>query len=82
MLYGDHFGISNDRNTTLAPLLGKDASDWNGFDDAQLQRVPLIFHMPGLKGGVNNTYGGEIDVLPTLLHLLGISSKRLSLIHI
>ena len=76
MLYGDHFGISNDRNTTLAPLLGKDASDWNGFDDAQLQRVPLIFHMPGLKGGVNNTYGGEIDVLPTLLHLLGISSKR------
>ncbi|KLI76217.1 MULTISPECIES: LTA synthase family protein [Lacticaseibacillus] len=76
MLYGDHFGISNDRNTTLAPLLGKDPSKWTAFDNAQLQRVPLIFHMPGLKGGINNTYGGEIDVLPTLLHLLGISSKR------
>jgi lipoteichoic acid synthase len=25
---------------------------------------------------VQTTYGGEIDVLPTLLHLLGISSKR------
>ncbi|QVI35619.1 alkaline phosphatase [Lacticaseibacillus chiayiensis] len=76
MLYGDHFGISNDRNPTLAPLLGKDPSKWTAFDNAQLQRVPLIFHMPGLKGGVNSTYGGEIDVLPTLLHLLGISSKR------
>ncbi|GAF41969.1 lipoteichoic acid synthase LtaS type IIa [Agrilactobacillus composti DSM 18527 = JCM 14202] len=28
--------------------------------------------MPGLKGGINHTYGGEIDVLPTLLNLTGI----------
>lgn len=76
MLYGDHYGISNDRNTTLAPLLGKDAASWNNFDNAQLQRVPLIFHMDGLKGGIKHTYGGEIDVLPTLLHLLGISTQR------
>ena len=75
MMYGDHYGISNDRNKTLAPLLGKSAKDWTDYDDAQLQRVPLIFSMPGLKGGVRHTYGGEIDVLPTLLHLLGVNSR-------
>ncbi|KRN25137.1 phosphoglycerol transferase alkaline phosphatase superfamily protein [Lacticaseibacillus camelliae DSM 22697 = JCM 13995] len=89
MLYGDHFGLSDDRNKDLASLLTPDSNptaakltndatpdDWNAFDNAQLQRVPLIFHMPGLKGGVNHTYGGEIDVLPTLLHLLGVKSNN------
>nr|WP_125750820.1 LTA synthase family protein [Lacticaseibacillus baoqingensis] len=75
MMYGDHYGISNDRNPTLAPLLGKNAKDWTSFDDAQMQRVPLIFNMDGLKGGIKHTYGGEIDVLPTLMHLLGVNSK-------
>ncbi len=41
-----------------------------------MQRVPLMIHMPGYtKGSVNHEYGGEIDVLPTLLHLLGIDDK-------
>ena len=31
--------------------------------------------MKGLKGGINHTYGGEIDVLPTLLNLLGVNDK-------
>jgi len=30
-----------------------------------------MIHAEGLKGGINHTYGGEIDVLPTILHLLG-----------
>ena len=77
VIYGDHYGISNSRNLKLAPLLGKSADTWNDFDNLQMQRVPLMIHIPGLKsGGIQSTYGGEIDVLPTLLHLLGISSKR------
>ena len=32
--------------------------------------------MKGLKGGINHTYGGEIDVMPTLLDLLGIPDKQ------
>ena len=35
-----------------------------------------MFHMPGLKGGINHTYGGEIDVRPTLFNLLGISNAE------
>ena len=78
MIYGDHYGISNSENTSLASVLGKNADDWTDFDNAQLQRVPLMFVIPnsGGHGHIDHTYGGEIDVLPTLLHLLGISSKR------
>ena len=77
ILYGDHYGISDTRNLKLAPLLGKSAATWNSFDDAQMQRVPLMIHIPGNHdGGVQQQYGGEIDVLPTLLHLLGINSEK------
>lgn len=76
VLYGDHFGISNSRNKTLAPLLGKDPLTWNSYENAMLQRVPLIIHIPGLEtGGIQETYGGQVDVLPTLLHLLGIDTE-------
>ncbi|KAA9184446.1 LTA synthase family protein [Enterococcus faecium] len=76
VIYGDHFGISNTDNKDLASALGKDPDTWNEFDNAQMQRVPLMIHMPGYtKGSVNHEYGGEIDVLPTLLNLLGIDDK-------
>ena len=58
-------------------MLGKNADDWNDNDNAQLQRVPFMINIPGWHGGgVNHTYGGEIDVMPTLLHLLGVDSKK------
>ncbi|EOB1355581.1 LTA synthase family protein [Enterococcus faecium] len=77
VIYGDHFGISNTDNKDLASALGKDPDTWDEFDNAQMQRVPLMIHMPGYtKGTVNHEYGGEIDVLPTLLHLLGIDDKN------
>ena len=77
MLYGDHYGISNSENVNLAKELGKNPDDWNDFDNAQLQRVPLMFNIPGMKHGyIDKTYGGEIDVLPTLLHLLGINTNK------
>ncbi|WP_261807169.1 LTA synthase family protein [Lapidilactobacillus luobeiensis] len=76
LLYGDHYGLSNSNNKALATLLDKDTDDWTAFDNTRLQRVPLIIHMPGLKGGIKDTYGGEIDVLPTLLHLLGIKTDK------
>ncbi|MCK8628033.1 LTA synthase family protein [Fructobacillus cardui] len=77
VLYGDHYGINNTDTKYLAPLLGKDPSKWTDLDNENLQRTPLIIHIPGLKnGGINHTYGGEVDVAPTIEHLLGISSKR------
>ena len=76
VLYGDHFGISNSRNTTLAPLLGKSAQTWNEYDNAMLQRVPMIIHIPGMgNGSIQDTFGGQVDALPTLLHLLGVDTE-------
>lgn len=75
MLYGDHYGISGNHHKASAQLLNKDS--FNNFDNLQFQRVPLMFHMPGLKGGINHTYGGEIDVRPTLFNLLGINDQNM-----
>lgn len=77
VLYGDHYGISNSRNPALAPLLGKNSETWSSYDNAMLQRVPYMVVIPGMdKGGIIDTYGGEIDMLPTLEHLLGIESNK------
>ncbi|CZQ99086.1 sulfatase [Trichococcus palustris] len=75
VLYGDHFGISSSRNKTLAPLIGKNADTWNQYDDAMMQRIPLIIYDPGSgTGKISDVYGGQIDVLPTVLHLLGVDT--------
>lgn len=77
VLYGDHYGISSSRNQNLAELVGKSKSSWNDFDNSTMQRVPYMIHIPGqTNGGINHTYGGQIDALPTLLHLMGIDTKN------
>ncbi|HFU4108850.1 TPA: LTA synthase family protein, partial [Streptococcus suis] len=77
VLYGDHYGISNSRNPDLAPLIGKDSQTWSDFDNAMMQRVPYMIVVPGMtNGGIIDTYGGEIDALPTLEHLLGIEANN------
>ncbi|WP_283679441.1 LTA synthase family protein [Lentilactobacillus sp. Marseille-Q4993] len=77
VLYGDHYGISDSENKNLAKALGKDPSEWTDYNDAQFQRVPFMINIPSRKDGfVSNKYGGEIDFLPTIMHLMGISTKR------
>ncbi|HIX69184.1 MAG TPA: LTA synthase family protein [Candidatus Enterococcus stercoravium] len=77
VLYGDHFGISESRNESLAELVGKTKEDWNSYDNAQMQKVPYMIHIPGQEnGGINHTYGGQVDALPTLMHLLGVDTKN------
>ncbi|MGO1356123.1 MAG: LTA synthase family protein [Alkalibacterium gilvum] len=77
VLYGDHYGISNMRNPRLAELVGKEEGDWNEYDDAQMQRVPLIMHVPGAGNGKEfETFSGQVDMLPTLLHLLGMETDE------
>ncbi|GAK30200.1 phosphatidylglycerol-membrane-oligosaccharide glycerophosphotransferase [Weissella oryzae SG25] len=74
VIYGDHYGISNSENKSLASVLGKDPNTWNSYDDAMLQRVPFMINIPGYtKGYTDHTYSGEVDVMPTLEHLLGIT---------
>lgn len=72
VLYGDHYGISHNHNKAMAEVMGEEITPQEG---ANLQRVPLFIHVPGMKGEANHTYGGQTDLLPTLLHLLGIDTK-------
>ncbi len=72
VLYGDHYGISENHNTAMAQYLGKEITP---YESAQLQRVPLFVHIPGYdKGHTNKEIGGQIDLRPTLLNLLGVDA--------
>ncbi len=76
VMYGDHYGISDMRNPELAPLVGKETEEWSHYDNTQMQRVPLIMHVPGAENGeVSDTYSGQVDILPTLMHLLGMETE-------
>ncbi|MFP3441586.1 hypothetical protein R0K18_28040, partial [Pantoea sp. SIMBA_133] len=45
------------------------------FESTELQKVPLIIHIPGQEGEVMDQVGGQIDLKPTIMHLLGIETK-------
>lgn len=77
VLYGDHYGISNSRNPSLAPLIEKNPETWSSFDNAMLQRIPYMVVVPGMTTGkIVDTFGGQVDILPTLEHLLGIEIQN------
>jgi lipoteichoic acid synthase len=73
IIYGDHYGISPNHNTAMGQYLGKEITP---FETIQLQRVPLIIHVPGMEGETIDTVSGQIDMKPTILHLLGIDNDR------
>lgn len=69
VMYGDHYGISENHNKAMAKYLQKETI--TDYDHIQLQRVPFIIHIPGMEGKTISTVAGQIDIKPTLLHLLG-----------
>lgn len=74
VLMGDHYGISDFHNRAMATYLEKD--EITAFDHVQLQRVPLYIHIPGHEGEVISDVAGQVDIKPTLLHLLGIDEAE------
>jgi len=75
IIMGDHNGISANHNRSMAHYLDKD--EITPYDYVQLQRVPFFVHIPGHgQGEVKSKIAGQIDVKPTLLHLLGIDTDH------
>ena len=72
IMYGDHYGISENHNKAMEQVIGKEV---NSFESAGLQRTPLFIRVPGMDGGTMHQYTGQIDLLPTMLHLLGVDTK-------
>ncbi|EPD53599.1 hypothetical protein HMPREF1210_00422 [Paenisporosarcina sp. HGH0030] len=74
VMYGDHYGISENHNEAMAQYLGKEITP---FETAQLQRVPMFIHIPGSnQGKVVEEVAGQIDIRPTILHLLGVDTSK------
>lgn len=77
VLYGDHYGISGIDNKAFAPYVGYNGDTLNSYDTTMLQRTPFMVDIPGQTSGhIINTYVGQLDVMPTLEHLLGIDTKK------
>lgn len=75
VMYGDHYGISENHNKAMAQYLGKE--EITAYDSALLQSVPLFIHIPGSNDGqVIDETSGQIDIRPTILHLLGIDTSK------
>lgn len=74
VIYGDHFAMSNtdaDIKAAVEETIGRP------YDMFDRYGVPLIIHIPGLgKAETFDTVGGHVDVLPTLLCLLGIENDK------
>lgn len=76
VFYGDHQGVpmntlGDDEKELLKEVLGHDY----GYTD--LFNIPFIVHSPGavLPSEMNIT-GGQVDILPTVANLLGVSTAN------
>jgi lipoteichoic acid synthase len=63
IIYGDHEGVHKYYSTNL-PDNGK--------------KIPFIIHVPDMEGLVVDKIGGQIDMMPTLVYLLGIDEGEYS----
>lgn len=74
VIYGDHFAISDSDEKMRAHVEETTGHEYDVFDR---YGVPLIIHIPGLdEAKTIDTVGGHIDVLPTLLCLLGLENNK------
>ena len=74
IMYGDHYGISENHNKAMGMYLEKEITP---VDTVELQKVPMFVHIPGYgKGEMSDELAGQLDLRPTILHLLGIDTKE------
>ncbi|WP_138753245.1 LTA synthase family protein [Paenibacillus sinopodophylli] len=77
-MYGDHDNSIKDWSL-LETFLGKPLNELER--QMALKQVPLLIHLPGNEHAGTYTYaGGQLDVTPTIMHLLGISTANQYLI--
>ncbi|REE80250.1 phosphoglycerol transferase MdoB-like AlkP superfamily enzyme [Paenibacillus taihuensis] len=73
LFYGDHDNSISDWKP-FESLLGQSLDETERF--RILKGVPLIVHLPDdARAGTYEQPGGQLDITPTILHLLGIASS-------
>lgn len=82
VMYGDHYGISENHNDAMAKYLDKETI--TPYDTVNLQKVPFFIHIPNSGVAKEHTnastkvheVAGQLNVRPTLLHLLGVDTSK------
>ncbi|WP_411680931.1 LTA synthase family protein [Clostridium thailandense] len=73
-LYGDHFAIPKDNTDQL--LKFENVNDTSDLQWYEYQKVPLVIHFPeDSHKGINHTYGGQMDLYPTLANLFNLPKQ-------
>lgn len=74
VIYGDHFGLSS-----KDPAFHENVSRFIGhdYDFDEMMNIPLLIHIPGMGGhSTIETVGGHIDLLPTLMNVMGLETEN------
>lgn len=73
VIYGDHTGVHRFYSQEISNI--RPSEDW-WFDNEH--KVPLIIYQKGLLGQEIKIAGGQIDILPTVAYLMGVSEQEYS----
>ncbi|NFM44763.1 LTA synthase family protein [Clostridium botulinum] len=74
VIYGDHNAVSKNYIQELYDFVGEKSP--NDLKWYELQKVPMLIHFPQDEyKGVNHTYGGQIDLYPTIANLYNLPRK-------
>lgn len=73
VLYGDHFGLQTKDNEASWV-----SSELGIKYDERISRfnIPFFVHVPGTEGKVMDQVGGQVDIMPTISNLLGVSLEE------
>ena len=80
-IYGDHPAPLDRSDPNLSRFLGYPNGTLDDFHWLALQKVPLLIHLPGeAVKGVQDVTGGQTDLFPTLLGLMGKEASQYPLL--
>ena len=71
VLYGDHTGVHKYYNDDIENL-DFEGNWWKEGD----RKIPLIIYSKDMESQVIETPGGQVDIMPTVLYLLGINKEE------
>ena len=75
VIYGDHDGLRDQDRPLIEKFLEKENICVNEWIQKYVP-IPFIIYIPGINGVTFDTVGGQVDVFPTVKHIMGIEPDR------
>lgn len=70
VIYGDHCGVHKYYPDQIAKIDPQESWWDNGG------RIPLIIYSKGMQGKEISTIGGQVDLMPTILYMMGVNENE------